>query len=109
MNNLVKDISILTTIPELTLNKLINLIVDYISHQVVEAIKLHNDIVVIDIGIGVLYINIYSNDKLEFKFVPSSYLQKTIIDTYESKESSLVLNVESLLTEKIINTYKNLL
>lgn len=108
MNNIIKDLSTLTTIPELNLQKLFNLMIKCISHGVVESVKNKNDVCVEDIGIGTLSINI-DEDSLQFKFIPSSQLQTSIYNSLENKNSELVADVERILQEKIINTYKTLL
>lgn len=108
MSNVIKDIAKLTTIPEFNLIKLSNLCSKCISHDVVESIKNNEDVCTIDIGIGSLLIDISSTD-LHFKFIPSSQLQLTILKSINSSESELVIEVEELLKDKIINTYKNLL
>lgn len=109
MNNLIKDLSVLTTIPELNLQKLCNLSTECISHSVVESVKENNPICEIDVGIGVILINIVPNEELMFKFIPSKKLQNSILETIESKESSLTLDVEDALKDKILYAYKNLI
>ena len=108
MNKLTKDISILTTIPEFTLDKLVNLTIKCISHNIVESIRCKKDVSEIDIGIGTLLVT-YLDDDLKFKFIPSSALQSSIHKTYEKGDSELVISVEDILSDKITNTYKNLL
>lgn len=108
MNDIIKDVAKLTTIPEFNLSKLSNICVKCISHCIVESIKKNENICTIYIGIGTLLINISSTD-LQFKFIPSSQLQSSILRSMSDSESDLVIEVEDLLKDKIINTYKNLL
>lgn len=107
MNDLIKDLAKLTTIQEFNLGKLLNITNKCISHAIVESIRDEEDICKIDIGIGTLLVNINS-EELQFKFIPSSQLQSTILKAIDSNESELVIEVEDLLKEKIMNTYKNL-
>lgn len=106
-NNLITDLSILTTIPELNLKRLSNISKDIISHNVAECVRNGETICETDIGIGVLLISI-EEDNLMFKFIPSKSFQDCLIESINSKESSLVDRVEGLLTDKIIYAYKNL-
>lgn len=108
MNNIIKDVSTLTTIPELNLTKLFNIINKCISHDIVECLKNNEDVCIEDIGIGNLVINLDS-DELKFKFIPSQQLQTTVLNSIRYGESELVIEVEQLLKDKIINTYKSLL
>lgn len=109
MSNILKDLAKLTTIPEFNLVKLCNLTSKCISHEIVEAIKTNNDYAEINIGIGTLLINIEDKTNIKFKFFPSTTLQNNIVNSLENNESELVLDVEELLKEKIMFTYKNLL
>lgn len=106
--NLISDLAILTTIPESNLKKLCNLSKDIISHDVLECIKNNEQICEVDIGIGNLLINL-QEESLSFKFIPSKSLQDCLLETIQSKESSLTKNVEKILTDKIIFAYKNLI
>ena len=108
MNNVIKDIGILTTIPELNLKKLVNIAIKIISHDIVECVKEGNTSCTEDIGIGTISIDIEQED-LRFKFTPSQQLQTAILNSIESKDSELVIEVENILKEKIVNTYKSLL
>lgn len=108
MNNVIKDVGILTTIPELNLKKLVNIVVKIISHDIVECIKNGKSICSEDIGIGIIHIDIEQED-LKFKFTPSQQLQTTIRNSIESNDSELVIELENILKEKIVNTYKSLL
>lgn len=108
MNNLIQDISVLFQIKEDYLNKMIDVSNDVISHDILESIKNKETNTVIDIGIGLLNICIL-DDHLEYKFIPSEELENNILKTYRTKKSNLVSRVETKLTTKILNMYKELL
>lgn len=108
MNNIIQDISILTTIPESNLKKLSKTVSDCISHYITESVLDKQDTCLIDLDIGTLVIG-FENEELQFKFIPSKTLQKTIVDSVQNKESTLVQTIEDNLKDKIIFAYKNLI
>ena len=106
--DLLKNVSALTLIKPSILNSIINVTEDCISDYALDIYESDNDIMEIDIGIGTLYINIVE-DELTYKFVPSKRLEKKIINTVNSGESYLAIDIESKLNSKLFNTYKELL
>ena len=105
--DVIKDLAILTSLPVISLQKISNKIEDIISHDVQESYYEQEDICSLDIGIGTINILIGSND-LSYKFIPSARLEKSIVNAINSEQDILVDDLESALTEKIINTYKDL-
>ena len=108
MYNLLKDISTVTTVPLSTLTHLSDVACKCISHAVVECIKSNQNICTVDIGIGTLSMTV-DKDDLQFKFVPSMQLQKTIFNAVNTKESELVEAIEDVIKQKVVSAYKNFL
>ena len=108
MENILKDISILSTIPEKYLKRLSSLAVYTINDAVNDAIINNNYCEDVDIGIGVITIW-FKDNELKFKFKPSSELEKSLIDTIINKQNILENVLEESLVDKITNTYKDLL
>ena len=106
MNNIIKDVSILTTIPENSINKIFDRVEDAIIHGVCE-LENTNEYQA-DISIGNLVMN-FEEDSISFKFIPSDRFKDKLIHAYEDKEDALIKSVESRLIYKIVNTYKDLL
>ena len=106
--NLVDNLGSLTLIKSSILNKQVEISENCICDYILEAIENDEDIVSIDIGIGMLYINI-SADEISYKFIPNKKLEKKIVKTIETRESPLVTQIENKLNQRILNTYKELL
>ena len=105
--SLLADLGLLSGVAVTNLDKLSLLSNDIISHAVFEA-KLNDEPVAeIDIGIGILYILI-SEDELKYKFIPSSTLQFAVKQTLTKNRSRLTDKVDSTLSRRIMNTYKDL-
>lgn len=108
MNNLINDVSTLTTIPIENLKELVHLSNVCIC-DIVEEDKLKNkEVCEIDIGIGTLYILI-SNESKKYKFIPSKELDTNINTTIRKGVNPMTRLVESTLVDKIINTYKDMI
>lgn len=107
MENLIKDVSTLTTIPEKSLNKLMDKTYWCISNEVVESLKQDSNVIEIDIGIGELYIKVV-DDTIQYKFIPSAKLNDTVKNTVINKRNVLEDTLEKTLINKIVDTYKDL-
>ena len=105
--NLLSDLSILSGVAVTNLEKLSLLSGDIISHAVFEAKLNHEPVAEIDIGIGLLYILI-SEEELKYKFIPSSTTQFAVKQTLAKNRSRLIDKVDSTLSRRIMNTYKDL-
>ncbi len=108
MYDLIKDLNTLTLIKSSILSRLENISENCICDYVLESTLKDDDIVPIDLGIGVLYINILDNE-ISYKFIPSKKLEKKLLKSRETGESQLVLDIEDKLNQRIFNTYKELL
>lgn len=106
--NLIKDLSILTTIPERNLNRLGDLVVCCISNAIQDSILQEKTITELDIYIGILYIQ-HEDNEIKYKFIPSNKLDKNVKDTVINKLNSLEIKITKSLISKVVNTYKNLL
>lgn len=102
------DLSTLTTIPYINLQKLFYRLNTIIAYEVQETAKNKEQVVSIDIGIGTLNILI-TEDAVSYKFIPSPSLEQNIVDGINSSDIVLVRDVEDLLRNRIMNTYKDLL
>ena len=110
MTNIVNDVSVLTTIPEKTLAKFFRKMVFCICEAVLEDIKDEanfKEISELDIGIGKLYIK-HIGTEIKYKFEPSEYLEKAIIDTVSGKENLLTDFLDESLAKKFVDLYKEL-
>jgi hypothetical protein len=108
MNNLIEDISKLTTIPDNVLYKLVEKSLYCISDAVEDTVLEQKKIVEIDIGIGTLYLELNA-ENVRYKFVPNKELESAIKDTIINKRNLLKDALETTLITKITNTYKELL
>ena len=104
---LLKDVSSLTNINDKIIDKLSNVsklcICDYIN----ELDIIDEDVLNIDIGIGIISMLIV-DDEIQYSFSPSESLEKTMIKTIEDKESPLINKLEVNLEKKINSTYKDI-
>ena len=108
--NTVKDVSILSTIPDKTLNKLIDKFVYCICDAVAEALAENPDedkSVDLDIGLGTLSIGLV-DDNIHYKFIPSESLEASVKKTVLSERNLLEDVLEKSFVDKITNVYKDL-
>lgn len=106
--NILKNLSSLTQVDINTLNKLSTLAEDCICDYVLEGIETDDDVVIVDIGVGLLHISIIG-DELEYKFTPSRKLEGKLKKTVYSEISPLVVKLEYSLDKKFTAAYKELL
>ena len=108
MISLFSDISALTGIPKLTLEKISSKACLSITDSVLELVFNKNPQTAIDIGIGTLHIKI-DESEIKYKFIPTKDLDKMICAAISTKISPLVTKLDSTLNERILATYKELL
>lgn len=85
------------------LTQFTSLILNLINNIVIESINDFDSDICLDIGIGKLFITI--EDSVEYYFVPSEELKKSVLDGV-NKKNKLVSNLEkrlNLLVTKIIS------
>lgn len=107
-NNLIADISKLTTIPDNVLNKLVNKAFYCISDIIEDALLEQKKVVDIEIGIGTLYIELNS-DTVRYKFIPNKELESVVKNTVVNKRNLLQDTLEMTLVNRVTDTYKDLL
>ena len=108
MNSIIEKESILTTIPEKSLKRLVD-IQEYIINDIVEDTMLQGETSAsIDIGLGTLMIK-FEDNTLRFKFVPSAKFEESLIETIVNKKNILKLTLEKNLVDKIMHVYKDLI
>lgn len=108
MNNIIEDISKLTTIPQNALDKLVMKANWCIADSFKESIIAKNDLTEIDIGIGKLLISNLT-EEIKYKFIPCEDLEKALISVALDKKNILELTLEKKLVGKILNTYKDII
>ena len=107
MIKVLEDLCTLTTIPKLTFDKLAYKVNQVICHSVLESKRNVEDKTELDIGIGVLKI-LRDTESISYKFIPSPRLEKMLLQTLSTDTSPLTTEVEDIIKEKVINTYKDL-
>lgn len=105
--DLIKDLSVLTTIPTASLNKLVNKSNYCICYDVKENLAKGENVTSIDIGIGTLSI-ILDDDSVYYKFKPSKDLENSLKSTIVNGENPLINVVDNTIKDKILNVYKEL-
>ena len=106
--NLTRDISAVTNIPMSLLEKLIQDCIYILSYDIMDMLKENETTGVVDIGFGTITFSVDDN-KLLYKFIPSTKLEKCIQLTLEEGVTPLDKKVESKLSKKILATYKDLI
>lgn len=107
-SNVIKELNILTTISENTLNKLLDKVYYIISDTIEESLLNNQDIAECDIGLGTLMIKL-CGEEVKFKFIPNAKLQEIVKSTIVNKKNLLSATIEKTLVDRITNTYKDLL
>ena len=108
MNNLIKDISALSNMPEDMLFKLQTLIEFNIQQCVFESIIEKNNLVEIDIGIGILYIK-YEGESVKYKFIPSDKLEQEVNQVINSRKSPIMTMSTKQMVSRLQAAYKELI
>lgn len=107
MRNIVEDVSVLSTIPDKTLYKLLNKVLYCISDAVLDDIN--NDVPVseLDLGIGTLYIK-HEDGEVAYKFIPSADFSKAVNSTVKNKQNLLSNTLDKALVKKFLEVYKDI-
>lgn len=110
MKDLFKDLSIITGVKYNTLFKVISKSCALINHYVKEELKENNSILEIDIGIGILYIQMVE-DCIKYKFIPAARLEKSVKSAFKGSTTDTELTdlIDTTLEKRITDTYKELL
>ena len=107
MQNVLEDLSSLSTIPFTALEQLKGKVEDIIAYGVFESNKNLEDCAHIDIGIGTLIVKI-DNNRVYYKFKPSKTLEESIKRSINNGVPTLIERIEDSLSNKITKTYKDL-
>ena len=102
-----ESLSTLTTINELSINRLFDKITWIISDAVEQAELSGDDTVELDLGFGTVKITI-ENKSIKYKFVPSKFTEESIIDTIVNGKNQLTFEIEKNLVAKLSNIYKDM-
>lgn len=105
-SNTLKDVSILTAIPETALDKIFDRVEDSIIHNICELEN--DDEIIADISIGNLKLKL-DNSSIKFQFEPSERFKNKCIKAYTNKDDALMESIEQKLIYRITNTYKDLI
>lgn len=108
MDNMIEDISKLTTIQKEYLDSLVAKSEWCICSYIENSILNKESITKIDIGIGSLSILVEDNT-IKYKFIPSKELESAIRTTVVDDKNPLKFKLEKVLVDKITNIYKELL
>jgi hypothetical protein len=108
MNEVIKDISKLTTINEEYLKSLVTKGEWCICSYIEDSVLKKETITKIDIGIGFLSILVEDNT-IKYKFIPNKELEEAIRDTIINDKNPLKLKLEKSLVDKITKMYKEYL
>ena len=106
--NVVKDVSVLTTISEKILSKLLDKVNYSICESIQEALITDDELVSLDLGIGTLNIKL-SEDGIRYKFIPSKKLEDNVKNTFIYRQNLLENTLEETIVNRVTNTYKDLL
>ena len=104
---LISNLSVLTTIPENYLDKLVDKSIWSICDAVEVMLEERESDISIDIGIGTLKIK-NADDSIGYYFIPSKELEDAVRSTAIEKKNLLKLTLERNLVNKIIHTYKDI-
>ncbi len=107
-NDLIKDLSDITTIQEGSLIKLVDKSKFIICHDVLESTLKGEDETKIDVGIGTLVVKVEAGN-IRYRFIPSPSLGNAIGSTVVNKKSPLTYMLETSLVSKIEHVHKELL
>ena len=108
MINIIDDVSTLTTIPVKALEKLNDKVFYAIIDGVRSDIEAGKTMSGINFGWFTLYINYEDLNNLKTKVVLNNDFSKSVIKTINTKENPLENALHKSLTEKILNTYKDI-
>ena len=106
MNNILNELSILTTIQEKQLTKLFDKLIYCINDDVCESLLNDEEVAEIDIYIGKLIIK-KLDDRISYKFIPSEKLENSIKETVLNKKNLLIDTLETKTINKITDVYKD--
>lgn len=106
-SDLLDDISQLTTVQRMSIDRLVNQGIVCICHDIQELKVAKSDCACINIGLGNLFISI-SDNEIKYRFEPSSKLESGVSNTILTGKSPVIDNIEKSLISKVNTVYKEL-
>lgn len=106
MQNILEDVSTLTSVPQKYLNKLTTASMWSICDSLTEnkETQVHD----FDIGLGTLSLFI-TDDSVKYKFVPSKNFEESVKYTIKTGQSPVLQSLENTAILKILDLYRDLL
>lgn len=106
-DDILQQVTDITTIPQHSLQRLTTVTNYCICNSVYESKLLHENITAMNIGIGTLFVE-NTGKALNYKFVPSQQLEKSLVKTLTTNQNPLVNKLETTFTQRIVKTYKDM-
>ena len=103
----IDDLVTLTGIPSVSFRQLSDKVQWIICHAIEETKLEGDEYTEIDLDFGILAIKV-EDGAIKYRFMPSKKFEKAIKSTVITNKSPLTLKVESVLKDRICNTYKDL-
>jgi hypothetical protein len=107
MIDIIKDTSTLTTVQDKIILKILDKMIYAINEAVVEARISGQEVVEMDIGLGILKIRL-NDDSIQYKFTPGQKLENSVKNTFIYKQNLLEDALDASLVNKLTNIYKEL-
>ena len=104
---IIDDLKTTTLVAERNLVMLFDTMVSLISQEILESDMRGDDYAEINLEFGTLYIKLI-DDIPRYKFVPTEEFNNVVKKTYRTKKSRLVNKVDKTISDRIMNTYKDL-
>ena len=108
MQDLIKDLSVLTATDRRTFDKIVQNAIFCICDYLENAALNNERECSIDIGLGCIKLKI-DEDTIRYSFIPSHNLETGIVNTLENQQNLLVSVIDSALINKLNKLYDNLL
>lgn len=102
-----EDLSLLTSVPERTLNKVFGKAVYSVVNAVLESFLAGEEITEVTTDLGSLLIQ-YKDQQIKYKFVPSAKLEGELKAALTSKHSPLAEALEESVIKKFNELYREL-
>ena len=97
--NVINDLGTVTKVPNKIINALIEKLNLCIGSAIHDAILTKEDMIQINVGIGILSVNIAD---MQCKFIPSKNLKNVIKESLTTTTNPLELALEQALTDKLL-------
>lgn len=107
MINLLQDLSMITDLPKLGLEKLALEQSLCLAHALYESLDCKENIASADLGYGKLFIK-YEGDEIKYKFIPSKKFDDLLVKTIRQRKSPLTQSLENSISETLDKIYKEL-